>query len=104
MPRFVVLAETFRASRLIILYPASCVQKEINVSSMMSVNAETDMMCCASCGIAEAEVDNTKLKRALASSFDIAALNVSGIIDCTTNVRARSGWLNYVMKFTYPFQ
>jgi hypothetical protein len=55
-----VLAETFRASRLIILI-LPVVSEGGNESSMISVNAETDMMCCASCGIAE--VDDIKLKR-----------------------------------------
>jgi hypothetical protein len=53
------------------------------------------MMCCASCG--KAEVDDVNSRNAAANSFDIAPLNVSGIIGRNTKRRARNGWLNYVM-------
>jgi hypothetical protein len=69
---------------------------------MMSDNLDEDenniMTCCASCGIAE--VDDIKLKKCAACvSFDIAALNVRGIISRNTNDGARKERLNCVTKF-----
>ena len=64
---------------------------------MSEENVVADDLCCASCGVAEVDGNDIKLRSApLAISFDIVAMHVRKNIDHITNENAKSGPLNYV--------